>query len=320
LGGGGTEKQEKSIQSLEKVKVYQYDISIIFVTYNSSFERSKNSLVSILTQKDIRFEIIVADDGSKDNHERELRNLFSEYHFIDYKLVMNPKNQGTVKNLLSGITLAEGKYTKAISPGDKFVAEDTLRYWIDFMDRRKCGWSFSDAVYYMGQKDEEVYVSVEAHPQDLKPYISNNFLRCRWNYIVLNDIALGASILCRTDLIREYSELLADYGVIYAEDNMWRLLMFMGDVGCYYPNAAIYYEYGTGISTSGDSLWAQRLHVDWNNTDKIMIDMENLDKFQKKVLRGMEKSNSFLRKIFIKGKLIFRIKLIFNKRMTECNR
>lgn len=268
-------------------------------------------------QKNIRLEVIVADDGSEDNHEEELKSLFASYRFSDYKLVMNPKNQGTVKNLLTGIMLAEGRFVKSFSPGDQFVNEDTLKRWVDFMDERKCGWSFSDAIYYRN-RDKKEAVSVCAHPQDIQPYIRNDLQKCRWNYVVLKDIALGAAILCRTDTICKYTKLLHEQGIIYAEDNMWRLLMFLGDVGCYFQDTAIYYECETGISTSGGEAWSQRLRADWENTDKIMKETKIPDRFQMKMLKGINYSNSILRRLFTIGKIRFKVNTIINKRMTEC--
>ena len=55
-----------------------YELSVIFLTYNSAPEAVKESLKSIITQKDVDLEVIVADDGSKDNLKNVIEKLFDE--------------------------------------------------------------------------------------------------------------------------------------------------------------------------------------------------------------------------------------------------
>ena len=45
----------------------KYDISVIIVTYNPKWEKLRTTILSILFQKNINIEIIVSDDGSKNN-------------------------------------------------------------------------------------------------------------------------------------------------------------------------------------------------------------------------------------------------------------
>ena len=72
-----------------------YELSVIFLTYNSAPEAVKESLKSIITQKDVDLEVIVADDGSKDNLKNVIKTFFDEYAFTDYKIVLNPENGGS---------------------------------------------------------------------------------------------------------------------------------------------------------------------------------------------------------------------------------
>ena len=43
-------------------------ISVIVCTYNANWEKTKNTLFSIIRQKNVIFEIIVTDDGSASNN------------------------------------------------------------------------------------------------------------------------------------------------------------------------------------------------------------------------------------------------------------
>ena len=103
---------------MENTSTFKYTLSIIVVAYNPVVEKMKETLVSAINQEGVDFEIIVADDGSDKEYKDEIIQLFQEYKFKNYKLIMNPKNQGTVRNLLSALDVAEGEYAKGISPGD----------------------------------------------------------------------------------------------------------------------------------------------------------------------------------------------------------
>lgn len=295
-----------------------HELSVIFLTYNPQFDAVKESLDSIIAQKDVDLEIIIADDGSKDSPEAEIRQYFSEKGFKDYRMVMNPVNGGLVANLYSGLEAADSEYTKVLSPGDRFYADDSARGWIDFMKAKGAKWSFCEAVYYYKDENgQDKHVSGEAKPLDVTPYLRGDSDRCRWNYLVYKDITIGALALSETALQREYCKRIMDAGVKFSEDNMWRILMFEGETGAYYPEPAVLYEYGTGMSTSGSDAWAQRLLKDWKITDRIMRETPDPDSFQLSVLDATRDDLCAVQKLFIKGKLMHVLKRRFRKRMTQ---
>lgn len=295
-----------------------YDVSIVVACYNSDFRKIKATLDSIISQKDLEFEIVIADDGSKENHKDSIKQYFKENSFDRYKIVINPRNLGTVLNCHHGILESQGKFVKAISPGDELCSVNSLKEWIDCLESSNSKWSFCDAVYYCEDDNKRRYLSVDAHPSNIKPYISNNVQGCRWNYVVLGDIALGAAILCERELMLKYLELIKGK-VKYAEDNIWRLMMFDGIVPYYYSQAAVLYEYGTGVSTSGSDIWRERLHNDWVATNEIMFDPQRkLDHYQIKMRKSALKNESASRlmKLFISGKLPAKIKRVICPRKT----
>ena len=296
-----------------------YELSLVFLTYNARPGDVRESLESVICQKDVELEIVIADDGSKDNLKVKIESFFEEKSFTDYKLVLNPQNAGTVANLLSGLEAAEGEYTKTLSPGDRLCSEYAMRKWLDFMKLRDLTWSFSDAVYY--HKDErgvDVVFSGEAAPQDLTPYIRKNENRCRWNYAVLGDIPVGATLLSKTDIQTAYCRRIREAGVKYAEDNMWRLMMFEGITGTYYPEQTVMYECGSGISASVSDVWKKRIADDWKTVNDMMCGIKEPDRLQQAMLEGIREDSSILRKLLVKGKLKLKLKRRFRKRMTRC--
>lgn len=293
----------------------QYEVSIIVACYNFDINKLERTLNSLMTQREVSYEIIIADDGSKNNMVCEIENYFKQRDFKDYKLVLNSVNMGTVLNVYSGASVAVGSYTKTISPGDCIYGDFLLRNWIDFIEAEGSMWSFCDAVYYQKEKKQDKIISVKANPQSVNPYLARRKQNCRWNYIVLKDIALGACMLAKTSIFKEYLEKICGK-VKYAEDNIWRMMMFDGIIGSYYPMNGVLYEYGTGISTSNSEAWAKSLLRDWSTTDQIMFDENRiLDEKQRK-MKNAVLTEGKIRKLFIKGKLLHRFRLTFYPRMT----
>ena len=106
--------------------MYKYDFSVIVVTYNAIWDKLKLTLDSIIRQSFENFEIVMADDGSKEDVFDKVEAFFAENNFTRYTLVRNEQNQGTIKNLLSGLDKAQGRYIRMFGPGDLFFDENSL--------------------------------------------------------------------------------------------------------------------------------------------------------------------------------------------------
>lgn len=281
-----------------------YDVSVVVCAYNSSDEAMMFTLESIITQKNIHVEVVIADDGSRNNLHNEIIDYFRLKQFENWIMVCNESNHGTVYNLYTGLAVSNGKYVKIISPGDAISGNTTLREWVDFNENNNYRWSFSDAIYYVGNPGDQKYVAVQAHPNNIDPYLKRKKMLCRWNYTVLNDIALGATLFCERDLLIKYTKKIVNK-IIYAEDNIWRMMMFDGIVGGYFAHDSILYEYGTGISTSGSDIWSERLTKDWESANCLMKNNRKLDRFQRSIVKAWEinETGRVLSKLFVKGKL-----------------
>lgn len=292
------------------------DISILVLTYNSTWEDLENTLESALAQKGICYEIVISDDGSEDNHREQLIQYFERKNFPNYTLICSQENHGTVCNAISGLENCKGKWVKDISPGDALYDDRCLAQWIECCERNNWLWSFSEAVYYKKTQNGFEAVSCKAFPTDLSPYTKGRFDNCRWNYVVLNDIALGATMVCKTDLYLSYCKQI-EGKVIFAEDNVWRLMMFDGVLGGYYPEITILYEYGVGISTSGQEIWHERLDKDWRATTSIILSRKGCDDLQKKMQKASRNSENMIKRYFIHGKIRIAIKKRLYPRMTK---
>ena len=125
-------------------------------------------------------------------------------------------------------------------------------------------------------------------------------------------------MLGKKDLQIKYCELIKEK-VKYAEDNIWRIMMFDGIIGGYFPQNAIYYEYGSGISTSGNQEWGKKIQEDWKATDLIMANENNPDRFQKAMLKNITKNKKKINRFLIKGNFVFKLKLKLFPRKTDIN-
>ena len=177
---------------------WKYDVSVVVLSYHPEFAKEKQTILSAIYQKGISVQIIVADDGSEKNYRQELEELFSARGFVDYKLVMNEKNQGTIANYISALRAAEGEYTKAISPGDYLTGETVLRDWINYLRKEKTDWSFSEAIYYLTENGKDQSLAKAAFPVYTDPYFRHDIRKARWNYVVLDDAAHGCTMLGKT--------------------------------------------------------------------------------------------------------------------------
>ena len=279
----------------------EYEVAILLATYNSSWNKLSATIKSILLQKDVCFEIIIADDGSKDFLDDKIKSLFQLYDFDDYKIIKSKTNNGTVRNLYNGLRFVSSKYIKPISPGDFFYDEYTLKNWIYFMNTNDCDLSFGDAIYY-SIKDSIIHIySKKNSPINKKLFgFNQNRKKTFINYLLDNDFILGASIFVKTSIFKEYMNKIVNH-VIYAEDFMIRLMIFDGKTILYYQQITIWYDYGIGISTTNKSVWENRISQDFDSSNELILSSSKpKDRISKKYLKflGKKVRSQKLKKVY----------------------
>lgn len=284
-------------------------ISVIVLTYNPLKQKLIATLKSIISQKNVDIQVIISDDGSKENYFEEAKQFLEKNCFTDYKLVSYGENQGTVKNVIRAVGVSDGKYVKLISPGDMFTSNNVLRDWLNHLIQSKYKWSICEAIYYKNVNGRITPIKQPTHPMLTEIYEKEQEKKCRWNYVILDDVALGAATIIEKDVLIEYL-LRIEGKVVYGEDNIYRIMMFDGICADYYSECGILYECGEGVSTSGESVWNGRLMKDWSATDLEMLSkVDTNDSFQVKmwkILKNNGKGNKcirYIRKIIEPGRL-----------------
>lgn len=252
--------------------------TIIVITYNSDFSKIKKTLLSILEQEDVEFEIIIADDGSINNNFDSIKSFFTENKFNNFKLVENKKNQGTVKNLISGLNAASGEFIKPISPGDFFYSKKSLKMAQDFImhDNKEASAYFGRTAYYSFNDNNLKIQTEQSNPHDIQPYLAQNEKKIKNNYFIRLDTILGASVIYKTESLKSHLLQICNF-VKFAEDytlismlanNEKIKLILNGDN----PDFFIWYESDTGISTQKQSKWHKILHDELEKTFKNLCD------------------------------------------------
>lgn len=236
-------------------------VTVLVITYNSDLYKTCLTLQSVIEQKFDEFEIVISDDGSKENHFPELRNFLEEKEFTNYKLVANEKNRGTVQNLLSGLQHTEGKYVKFISAGDALYEENTLQKSFDFMEKNQCACCFG---LLQGYRTDELGILQKIkyfHPFDLTAYRRKDTKRIVKNLVLYSDNVCGASIFYEKEFALEYMNRIQKE-VLYEED-IFQVLAAVDDRPLLlYDDYMIWYEIGTGMTTSKHSSFEKLIRED----------------------------------------------------------
>lgn len=235
--------------------------TVLVITYNSDWNKLRLTLESIVRQKMEDYEIVIADDASKENHFDRIRQFFSAHGFADYQLVANETNSGTVKNLLSGLSHTLGKYVKFIGAGDALYEEETLQKVYDFMEANQYECCFGLMQGFRMEKENAVIKTPFCHPFDMDAYRQNKTERILKNLVLYSDNTCGASICYRTDFAIEYMKRIQE-DVVYEEDIFQVLSAVEGRQVQLFDDYMVWYEVSAGVSTKGHSRFAALLKQD----------------------------------------------------------
>lgn len=259
----------KNIDKVEK-KANDIEFSIIVATYNQSYNKLFQTLISILNQENTNFEIIIADDGTKEFNSNLIIEWMKNKKFNKYKIIHNEENVGTVKNIYKALVHANGKYIKLISPGDFLYDNNVLHDTFLYMEENNFDIIFGKAVYYNVEKNGKVNYINRRNPLNIKPYLKKNMKKIKKSYLLYQDYILGAAFICEKNLLLAYIKKMVDL-VKYAEDCAVILMIADNIEINYWNNYLIWYECNTGISTSGNSTWTERIIEDNKKCFKLII-------------------------------------------------
>lgn len=284
------------------------DFSVMVLCYNSEEKALKSTLDSILCQRDINFEIILADDASKNDCVAIAKDYLKYNNFSEYKVMAHEENVGTVQNIYDALKLAEGRYVKCIGAGDLLFEKDTLCKLTKFMDKEKCTMCFGKMQAY-NYENGTLHLMTLTVPQDIAAFYQKDSKRITRNIIQNHGWIAGASMFYNTqEFLSLLEELLGT--VRYCEDLLQVNLLLHNKKISFYPYGAVYYEVGTGISTNSGNGNSNRVKTDhdqfWNmiagkysdndfvKLGKLMNEFIYIPSFPKKLIAMITKNPSYL--------------------------
>lgn len=179
-------------------------ISIVMATYNRANILSQ-TIANIMEQEYRPLELIVVNDGSKDNTSLVLKELQTLYDFV---IIENTQNQGLQKSLNKGLHRASGKYIARIDDHDKWLRRDKLSRQVAHLEAHP-----EVGMIGTGYQLNEKNILNPLTDQDIRKQI---LFRCPFCHV---------TVLMRTELVKKlggYDETLP-----YSED--WELWLRIGE-------------------------------------------------------------------------------------------
>lgn len=263
------------------------EISVIVCCYNPNIDKLKNTIISIMNQKDVNFQTIITDDGSCNDYYNELESFITEnYKEKDIVFTKLEKNSGTVKNLINAMTICKTKYYKVISPGDYFFDEYSLKKYYDELCKNNYDLVFSDAVFY----DGNTIVRDRKYPTT--SLVFNDTILKR-NYYVYNYLFLGATVAGVTDVVLDVLNRIAGK-ILYIEDMSTTAILLLDGKRIHGINEPLmWYEYNTGVSSTLEG--CARLDRDIQQIAEYIVDNYSGDLVRKIKFLKKEKHNKVIK-------------------------
>lgn len=244
------------------------DISVILTVYNQPLSEISFSLSSIVSQKEVDFEVVVADDGSKIDMSNEIISFFEGIGFHDYKIVRLEKNAKTVANVLNGAQAASGKYLKVLGTGDLLYDEFVLRDIVRFSDEEGVEIGFGKLLRFALDCENVILMDFNA-PRNRNEYrlgIPHDNHKLLANQLLTADWIPGGLQFGKYDVMLKLWKKLRDaYDVLYCEDFAASCALAESVNVAFMDRFLMWYDFGDGISTSGDSGSVKRLYNDHRN-------------------------------------------------------
>ena len=165
-------------------------ISFIIPSYNSA-STIKRAIESILSQTaNIKYEIIIVDDGSIDNTEEVLRNYAKDERIKYYK----KENSGVADTRNYGVKMATGEYIIFVD-SDDYISHDLLKdiepFILQNIDLIKWNPIFVDENKNELLKPQSVAFEGVTGEQGFNILFGrDNFIDCLWNYAIKKELMI----------------------------------------------------------------------------------------------------------------------------------
>lgn len=203
------------------------NVSVIIPTKNRA-RLLKEAITSVMRQTKPVSEILVMDMKSRDDSGKVARSFGRKVRFISKPF----KNQSESRNY--GIKLAKGKFVAFLDSDDLWL-EKKIENQLNFMMRKRCTFSYTDAVI-MDISGKEIPHSYIYYHLKKNPYFGKKLaskLLHEWNIIPTSSVVVPKKLLQKVGGF--------DERLFYHEDrDLWIRLAMEGEVGFLDEILAVY--------------------------------------------------------------------------------
>ncbi len=235
------------------------EISVIVTIYNQSEESILKTIRSIAKQRGCSYQLILADDHSTEDPSSFLCKCCADLGIVDYQIVRQEENRQTVRNIYGALQFAVGRYVKVIGAGDELYCESTLLDIVSFCRTYGVAAGFGRIVLdgkmgtYCAPKNYADYPPMgNAIPKDLFAH-----------QVVMADWIPGCAQFFETSVLRKLLGTLIQFDIRYCEDFAQTVWLMSNPVFCL-DAPVLVYEWGSGISTTGNDESVAKLYRDHN--------------------------------------------------------
>jgi cellulose synthase/poly-beta-1,6-N-acetylglucosamine synthase-like glycosyltransferase len=195
--------------------------TIVIPAYNGEYHVIKtiNSVIKLEYPPD-RFEVIVINDGSKDQTEKIVKDYIKKYDkknsgndHVSLRLINQPCNMGKAEALNEGVRLAKGEYFICID-ADSTVDSDALLYMMDMFERDK---KLAIATPVMKVYDPETWLQKFQRLE----YMSSALIVKLMGYMNANYVAPGPFSVYKLSVLRKLGKFDGKYN-IEDQEIAWR--------------------------------------------------------------------------------------------------
>lgn len=183
-------------------------ISVIMSVYNGELYL-REAIDSILNQTFTQFELIIINDGSKDNSI----SIIKSYNDKRIVLIDNDGNKGLIYSLNKGIEVSKGKYIARMDADDISLPERLNEQYLFLEKNNQIGVCGCDYTQFTSNNKSKKYAAFHLHDEIL----GNMFFNCS---------VIHPSLMIRTSLLKN-EFVIYNSSFSHAEDyELWSRLIF----------------------------------------------------------------------------------------------
>ncbi len=116
-------------------------VSILLAAYNSG-KTIEASIRSVLSQSYPNLQMILCDDGTKGFDSEKIEYFVQKQSSrVEVKIIHQPQNVGTVRNLNAGLKLADGEWIMLLAADDCFASEQAVEHLMERVQKNERQWA-----------------------------------------------------------------------------------------------------------------------------------------------------------------------------------